>query len=181
MNKTLFLVRHCAAGGPQPDTHLTDVGHEQAILLAEWLSQFPIERIVASPYPRARQTVEPLAQRLQLPVDIDERLAERTLCETPRDDWRERIKASFLDLDICLPGGESSRVAQARGIAAIEDALSRPEQTTVLVSHGQLLTLLLNHFDESVGYHEYQQLTNPDVFRVTCGDGKAQVQRLRSP
>lgn len=74
----LLLIRHAlperieAAEGPA-DPGLTAVGHEQAALLAEYLSTEPIEAVYASPLRRATETAAPLADRLGVaPVIVDE-------------------------------------------------------------------------------------------------------------
>ena len=162
----LYLIRHCQATGQAPDAPLTPLGFEQAARLAEVLARLGIARIVASTFLRARQTVEPLAARLGLAVETDERLIERNLSPEPLDDWLDRMRASWDDLDLALPGGESSRQATARGMAAITDILSDGSLPAVIVSHGNLLSLLLHEFDGRPGFDTWQQLSNPDVFEV---------------
>lgn len=173
----LYLVRHCHATGQEPDASLTPAGAAQSERLADVLVGPGIRRIVASPFPRARQSVAPLAARLGIAVEVDDRLAERVLCGVPRDDWRERLRESFDDLDLCLEGGESSRAAMSRGAAALRDALSG-DGPVVVVTHGNLLTLLLRHLDGEAGFAAWQALTNPDVFLVTQVDGAPLVQRI---
>ncbi len=79
---TVYLVRHAKAGsrqrwdGPDDQRPLTKPGRAQADALCELLLREPIARVVSSPYVRCRQTVEPLAQQLRLPVDLSDALAE---------------------------------------------------------------------------------------------------------
>lgn len=79
---TIFLVRHGQAGnrsswdGDDRDRPLSDRGEAQAEALAELLAGRPIRRVVSSPFTRCQQTVMPLAKRLGLDVEADERLAE---------------------------------------------------------------------------------------------------------
>ena len=78
----LFLVRHADAGsrsdwaGPDRERPLSARGVRQAEGLAEQLAGRDVERLVASPFARCRQTLEPRGARLGLAVDVDERLAE---------------------------------------------------------------------------------------------------------
>lgn len=162
----LYLVRHCQSSGQEPEAPLTALGHEQAEHLAAWLLPLGITRIVSSPYLRARQSVEPLARQLGLAVETDERLVERVLSTERLDDWRARLHAAWDDLDLALPGGESSRAATARGMAAVADALADSRQPVVVASHGNLISLLLHAFDGRPGFAAWEQLTNPDVFEV---------------
>jgi 2,3-bisphosphoglycerate-dependent phosphoglycerate mutase len=162
----LYLVRHCQSSGQAPDAPLTPLGHQQAAQLAETLRPREIARIVSSPYLRACQSIEPLARQRGLPVETDERLIERVLSPEPLDDWRERLRAAWNDHDLALPGGESSRQATTRGLAALHDVLADGRRPTVVVSHGNLLSLLLHAFDGRPGFSTWEQLTNPDLFEV---------------
>lgn len=173
----LYVVRHCHAEGQRPEAPLTVEGLAQAALLGQYLTRLRIDRIVCSPFVRARQSIEPLARWSGLSVEIDARLAERVLCGTPRADWRDRLRESFDDPELCLAGGEAGRDATARGVAAVEDARARGGRP-VLVSHGNLMALILRHFDARFGFDEWQGLGTPDVFRVATVDGIARVERV---
>jgi 2,3-bisphosphoglycerate-dependent phosphoglycerate mutase len=162
----LYLVRHCQSSGQAPEAPLTAIGHQQAEQLAEVLHARGIARIVSSPYLRARQTIEPLARRLSLPLETDARLIERVLSPEPLDDWLDRLRAAWDDHDLALPGGESSRQATERGMAALEQILADPRQPAVVVAHGNLLALLLHAFDGRPGFATWEQLSNPDLFEI---------------
>lgn len=79
---TLYVLRHARAGrrsawkGDDDLRPLTKVGRRQAAGVVELLAEREITRIVSSPYVRCRQSVEPLAARLRLPVDLADALAE---------------------------------------------------------------------------------------------------------
>lgn len=66
----LYLIRH---GEPDYSTgFLTEQGEHQAQLCAERLLLSGIDEIRSSPMQRARQTAQPLAERLGLPVRIED-------------------------------------------------------------------------------------------------------------
>lgn len=66
----LYLIRH---GEPDYSTDtLTEKGKKQAELCADRLAVSGIDRIFSSPMGRARETAQPLAGRLNLPVGIEE-------------------------------------------------------------------------------------------------------------
>ena len=161
---TLYVVRHCRASGQAPEAPLTDEGRAQAERLADFLAPLAPDRIVASPFRRAIQSAEPLAARLGQEIEVDARLRERNLGDPPIADPFEQLRLSFDDVDLCLPGGESSRAALARAEAARRDLLAHGARRTVVVSHGNLIALLLGR-----GFAGWQALTNPDVFRVEAG------------
>lgn len=79
---TLYVMRHARAGrrsawkGADVQRPLTKVGRRQAVDVADRLGDLEIAQVVSSPYVRCRQSVEPLVQRLGLPVDLADELAE---------------------------------------------------------------------------------------------------------
>lgn len=160
-----LLVRHCESSGQAHDAPLTPRGSEQAEALADFLSPRPIARIVSSPYLRARQSVEPLARKLGLEIELDARLAERTLSPRPIDGWREVVARSFVDPKFSVPGGESGAETLARGLEAIRPLLESAarDRLVVIASHGQLLSLVLHSIDSGFGFAGWQALSNPDV------------------
>ncbi|MBC7527847.1 MAG: histidine phosphatase family protein [Chthonomonadaceae bacterium] len=169
MNKTLYFVRHCAASGQEPDAPLTEEGHEQAETLTKWFADKKIDLIVSSPYLRATQTITPLVQRRKIELRLDSRLEERVLCAETLTDWKEKLRATFDDPFLCFPGGESSHIATHRAVHALTPLLENDLQTIAVVTHGNLLTLILRHFDPTFGYDHWERMTNPDVY---CLDWK---------
>jgi 2,3-bisphosphoglycerate-dependent phosphoglycerate mutase len=178
MKNVIHLVRHCQATGQEPDAPLTEKGRRQAVDLAEHLEDNPIVRIVSSPYVRAVESIAPLAERLGIPVETDDRLIERVLCGAPLPDWHERLEASFIDLDLRLPGGESSRDAMARGVAAVNEIKREPGTDILVVSHGNLLTLIMKHFEDFFGYEDWERMGTPEAFRVWDMNGKPFIDRM---
>ena len=175
--KTIYIVRHCQAEGQEAGAPLTADGLVQADRLADLLADSQIERIVSSPYIRAKDSVAPLAGRLKLQVELDDRLVERVLCAGFMNDWQQHLEASFRDLDFCLEGGESSRAAMRRIVSVVDEIRRHPAETTLLATHGNIMALLLKYFDDAVGFAEWQKLTNPDVYRVTLTQ-PPRIQRL---
>jgi 2,3-bisphosphoglycerate-dependent phosphoglycerate mutase len=167
----LVLVRHAAATGQIADAPLTFEGQRQAIALADLLLSFQIERVISSPFVRAIESVAPFCKRADLDVETDSRLVERVLSVRDLPDWREHLRRSFEDLDYRLEGGESSRTAQDRGWAAVEAALTSG-QRCVVVTHGNLLALILNSLDPAVGFDFWSRLSNPDAFVLHIDDGR---------
>ncbi len=78
----VLLVRHAEAGdrhrwdGPDEERPVSDEGRQQAEALVGELADYPIDRILSSPYLRCTQTVAPLAASRGLPVEPSDDLAE---------------------------------------------------------------------------------------------------------
>jgi 2,3-bisphosphoglycerate-dependent phosphoglycerate mutase len=178
MSQTLYLVRHCQATGQEPDAPLTKVGQQQVIALAGWLCDVSIGRIISSPFIRTYQSIVPPSEHLGLTIEVDDRLVERALSLVPFDDWRERLAETFIDLDLSFGGGESSRTAMMRGISVVDQAMQQTVDPIVLVTHGNLMTLILKHFNERVGYAEWENLQNPDVYCIQVSSEGTAIERM---
>lgn len=175
----LILVRHCQAAGQQPDAPLTPVGQRQARDLAQFLSAYPVDMIVTSAYLRAQQTAQSLADRLHLSAQVDARLNERTLSPRPIDNWREVVRDSFADRDLRAPGGESANDVLGRAWPALKQRLSGSHVLPAVVTHGNLLALVLHSIDPGFRYLGWENLSNPDVYRVDVdGDAGMSFRRL---
>lgn len=78
----LYLVRHAKAGerrtweGDDVDRPLSKKGRKQAALLAKRLSKVDPPVLLSSRYARCTETLEPLAERLDTKVVVDDRLTE---------------------------------------------------------------------------------------------------------
>ena len=165
----LVLVRHAAASGQDAAAALTREGQRQASVLADLLLPLQIQRVISSPFARATESVTPFCRRANLRLETDDRLVERVLGARDLPDWREHLRRSFDDMDYRLEDGESSRTAQARGTAAVRAALATGERC-VLVTHGNLLALILRSVDATVGFDVWSGFSNPDVFGLHVGD-----------
>ncbi len=84
-----------------PDPPLTAIGHVQAATAADQLRDAGIRLIIASPYTRTLQTAAIIAQRLDLPIEIDARVRERAAfhCDigTPRDELAAQFPSLRFD------------------------------------------------------------------------------------
>jgi probable phosphoglycerate mutase len=137
----LILARHgrtvANAGGllqGRVDNPLDAVGRRQAAAQARHLGQ--IDRVVASPLRRARETAEAYGH----PVEVDERFIEldygewdgRPVGEVPAEVWA----MWSTDAEFRPPGGETLVELRHRVEAGLEDLLSEAEdRTIVVVSH----------------------------------------------
>ncbi|TKI15461.1 histidine phosphatase family protein [Bacillus wiedmannii] len=177
--KKLIVIRHCSATGQERDAELTIAGKNQANTLATFLleNQPQIDHIISSPFVRAIDSIRPYALQANLSIQEDERLAERILSDVPMDDWLQKLESTFTNIDIAFSGGESTKQATDRAISLIQDVLKLNHTTTLLVTHGNLLTLILKHFDHTIGFIEWRALTNPDICEITL-DKQCILKRL---
>jgi 2,3-bisphosphoglycerate-dependent phosphoglycerate mutase len=178
---TLYLVRHAhAEWTPDENRPLSGRGRADAERVADVLGGVPITAIYASPVRRARETIAPLAVRLGLPIHIVPDLRERALCHAPVDDFFGAVKATWSNPPFAHPGGESNAAAQRRGVAVVHKLQKRhPDERIVLATHGNLLALVLQHFDPRVDFAFWRSLTMPDIYTLhVSADSEVSVHRL---
>lgn len=174
--KTIFLIRHCQAEGQQPEAPLTLQGTIQAAALNSFFTELTAGQIISSPFKRAIDSVQPLADRMNLSIKTDARLSERVLSTDHLPDWQKKLRMTFEDESLTFKGGESSREAAGRILEVIHEL---PEdENTIIVTHGNLLSLLLKHYNPDFGYDDWSRLSNPDVYALEGTGRNMQHRRL---
>lgn len=164
----LYLARHAHADWlPDEQRPLSARGLADAERLAELLQAKPIAALYSSPAYRAYQTIAPLAARLNLPIQQVRDLRERELSATSVPNFLEAVHRTWQEPEFAFPGGESNRMAQHRGIQVVAGLVGRhPNDHIVVSTHGNLLALILQHYDSSIDVAFWQALTMPDVYQV---------------
>lgn len=114
------------------------------------LARFPITRLVSSPQVRAIETGQPVADKLGLPIEVDERLAEYDR-DLPHYIPVEQIaKENPEELQRLISGQLPSSVDEkaflARISAGIDDLVEAAghDDTVAVFSHGGVINVLLH-------------------------------------
>jgi 2,3-bisphosphoglycerate-dependent phosphoglycerate mutase len=178
MDKKIYIIRHCEAEGQPPESPLTEKGYQQAVELFEFLSEIKVDKVVTSPYLRAIQTIEPFAKELNLEIELDSRLSERVLSQDNLSDWMEKLRATFTDQELKYEGGESSKEAMNRIVEAVEDILKSNTESTVMVTHGNIMSLLIKYFNKNIGFELWKGLSNPDVYLLRSVHNEFYIERI---
>lgn len=177
--KKIYLIRHCKATGQEPSAELTNEGSETALGLVPILEKLNIDHIISSPYKRAIQTIKPFSESSKLPIIIDGNLQERVLSADPMEDWLEQLEKTFIEKDLTFSGGESSNDASRRIQQVLDDVFESKKMHRVsIVSHGNIISLLINHYDPTFGFAQWQRMKNPDVFLLEEVNGIIQIKRI---
>jgi len=157
---TVFLLRHAAHDrlgrvlcGRMPGVSLGEAGRAQAARLADRLARETVGAVYSSPLERARETAEPIAARLGLPVEVAPEIDEvafgawsgLTFAELERDPrWASWNAARAVTRP---PGGETMLEAQARAVGFVERLReTHRDGAAALVSHADLLKAVLAYF-----------------------------------
>ncbi|NBD35056.1 MAG: histidine phosphatase family protein [Chloroflexi bacterium] len=175
-----YLIRHAhAVWTPDEQRPLSLQGRADARRVAELLRRYPITQVYASPYRRAWETVAPLAEAMGLPVHEAPDLRERKLSGEPVDDFFAAVKRTWDDPTIAHPGGETNTAAQRRGVGVVQRLRAQhPTAHIALATHGNLLALVLHHYDPHVDYEFWRALTMPDIYTLELSNGEVTITRL---
>jgi broad specificity phosphatase PhoE len=158
----LIMVRHGESEGNRDrrftissEVSITELGRQQARAAAQRIAQhFAPERIISSPYRRARQTSEIIASELGLPIEIVNDLHERDLGVLKGEsyDLLRDLAGQDSGYDpkrgwLWRPeGGESYEDVRHRVSVAIDELRRRyPDQELVVVSHGGVMASMWAH------------------------------------
>jgi probable phosphoglycerate mutase len=149
----LILVRHGESEGNRerrftttPSAPLTARGREQAHAAARRIARsFQPALVIASPYARARETAEIIAQAIGLALEIEPNLFERRFGSLAGESYDVETAALAFDPIARWAwrppgGGESFEDVRAR-IAPILSRLARenPDRELIVVSHGAVM------------------------------------------
>ncbi|MCK0473179.1 histidine phosphatase family protein [Halalkalibacter sp. APA_J-10(15)] len=166
----LYFVRHAhSTYTPEELTRpLSSKGLADAKSISSILEKENIDIIMSSPYKRAVQTVEGIAQCIGKEIVIEDGFKERNLSAQPVEDFHVAITKVWEEPTFSWEGGESNIVAQKRGVKAMLKVLETYEGKNIVVgTHGNIMVLMMNYFDEQYGFHFWEGLDMPDIYKLT--------------
>lgn len=142
------------------DLPLTELGHQQALALAEKVGQLNIDLILCSPMLRARQTAAASAEKWGIPVTVDDRLIEQ---DYGIYEGVSRFDEGFLGnkrhFAFRYPGGESMMDVAHRVYALLEEVKKiHAGKNVLLVCHGGVCRLIRTYFED---------MTNEEFFHYS--------------
>jgi probable phosphoglycerate mutase len=155
--RAFVFLRHAESEGNalqylqgQVDSSLTENGIAQSARLAErWKSLgVAFDRLLCSPLLRARQTAEPVASLLGVPLEVEPLLAERKFGSLEGQPF-EQIRQMQPPVDFSAPytavggEGESQIDLYLRACQVLQKLVRLPEGRTLVVSHGAILGKLM--------------------------------------
>jgi 2,3-bisphosphoglycerate-dependent phosphoglycerate mutase len=175
MKTVIYMVRHAESPfefGQEKTRGLSPEGFEAAKRVAAYFTDVDIHYMASSSYTRASQTIQYIAEQKSLEIVEFEELIERSIkgldYKAQWEELYEGIRMSFEDLDFALEGGESTREAQMRAVPVIERLLVEQQGKNVVIgTHGNIMTIIMNYFDESYGFDFWENTSKPDIYRMT--------------
>lgn len=157
---TLFFIRH---GEPDLTVHddqlrpLTAKGTADCELVTAFLKDKQIEVALSSPYKRTVDTILPFVNRAGLQVEIIEDFRERKVDDVWIEDFNAFARKQWADFSYKLANGECLLEVQQRNIKALEKVLTQHQGKNIVVgTHGTALSTIINYYDQSYGYEDFQ-------------------------
>lgn len=182
---TIYFVRH-AHSTYTPDEFarpLSERGMHDVAEITNLLIDEGVDIVTSSPYKRAVQTVQGIADYLGQDVVVMDDLRERTLTSAPAKDFTSAMETVWKSPAFAWEGGESNVQAQSRGIEALQSLFRTYEgKNVVLGTHGNIMVLMLNYFDARYGYDFWKELDMPDLYKATFENNTLMsVEKLYKP
>jgi len=169
----VYFIRHAQSDRTYHDEFtrpLTKEGVKDSEMLSEILKDKGITHIISSPYVRALQTVEGLAEALDLKIETNEDLRERGAGKWHGDRFFDFIEKQWSDFDYRTEGGESLKEVRERNIKALEGILKKyKDETLAIGTHGTALSTIINYFYPKYSFEEFLKIADlmPLVVKMT--------------
>ena len=168
----------------QWNSDLNDLGRQQAEINADLLAGLDIEALFASPLDRTRQTAEIINQRLNLPIQLDDRIMEWDcgdwsghIYDEVAQRWPEEWAALEADrFNYRGPNCENYPDMIARAKPFLDEIRALPANRIAIVSHGMIGKVMVSILlgltpDETLEIHQANDL----VFAVSLAEDETNV------
>lgn len=187
MSTYVYMVRHGESPkleGNERTRGLTEKGSLDAHRVTDILKTEGIDTFISSPYKRAVLTIEKAADFYGKEVVIYENLKE---CMFSNEDQiisdkevYPLVKKMFANQDFTLTEGESYKDCQRRVVKVLKEILMDFQgQKIVIGTHGLVMTLMMNYFDNQYGFEFLMQTSKPDIYKLEFKDEQLMnVERL---
>lgn len=166
----IYFIRHAHSTYTRDDLQrpLSSQGLKDALQVTDIMKMEEVDFVISSPYKRAIETVEGVADYYNKEIILYDDFKERTLSSVPVDNFKEAMLQVWDNPSFFFEGGESNIVAQNRAIPAFLEILAKyPDKKIVIGTHGNIFTLIMNFFDTNYDLHFWQQLQMPDIYKCT--------------
>lgn len=158
----VYFVRHAM---PNLNNHddltreLSAEGLKDRKLVTEFLWDKEIDAIFSSPYKRAVDTIKEFADAKRMEIAFMNDFRERKVGNAWIDDFNDFCKKQWENFDFKLPDGESLYEVQKRNVNALKQIVENYKGKNIVIgSHGTALSTIINSFDNSFGYNEFNEI-----------------------
>ena len=158
----VFFIRHAEPNLTNHNDMLRELspkGMADRAFVTRFLADKDISAVLSSPYKRAVDTVADFAEKYGFEIEIDADFRERRVADGWIDNFTEFSEKQWADFDYRLEDGESLSEVQKRNIAALSRALEKYAGKNIVIgSHGTALSTIINYYDKSFGYKDFERI-----------------------
>jgi len=158
--KVIYFVRHGEAEGnvtkrfQSMETPLTEIGHQQAKIVAKRCKTLDAELLISSSMLRAKQTAEHIQKEVQLPFEESDDFIEikqatsmqgKSRVDEEGQEYILKNRKCYISNTERYEDAENYADVQARITKGLAYLASRPEEKIILTCHGALLKTIFIH------------------------------------
>lgn len=158
----VYFVRHAE---PNYNNHndalreLSEKGMEDRKLVTKFLADKNIDVVLSSPYKRAVDTVKDFADSYGIEIEIVQDFRERKVDSGWIEDFNSFTRMQWNNFAYKLSDGECLLEVQERNISALYHVIHTYAGKNMAVgSHGTALSTIINFFDPSFGYNDFEKI-----------------------
>jgi 2,3-bisphosphoglycerate-dependent phosphoglycerate mutase len=158
----IYFVRHAEPDFSNHDDltrPLTEKGKRDVELVNQFLEDKQIDIVLSSPFIRAIDTVKVFSDIINKEVQIIDGFRERKVDHCWIENFNEFSMMQWEDFEYKLKDGESLREVQNRNITSLKKVLADYQNKNIVIgSHGTALSTIINYYDPTYGYNEFNDI-----------------------
>ena len=169
----VYFIRHAEPNYKNHDDQtreLTEKGMKDRVLVTDYLKDKMIDVVLSSPYKRAVDTVKDFADKYNLHIKSVHDFRERKIDSIWIEDFQTFSRRQWADFNYKYSDGEALNEVQKRNISALNAVLMEYQNKNIVVgSHGTALSTIINYYDSSFGYDDFERIKSlmPWVVKFT--------------
>ena len=169
----VYFIRHAEPDLTVHDDEirpLTTYGEESSRKLIDDFDGINIDMFISSPYKRAIDTIKPLAESRNSSIQLVYDFRERKISGGWIENFSEFAINQWKDFNYKLPDGESLKEVQLRSTIALANILDDYSGKTIVIgTHGTSLSTIINKYDETFTYSEFEKIKTkmPWIVKMT--------------
>lgn len=168
---TVYFVRHAEVEyEPAVEDHLRPLSSDGLLKTNDIIKYFDnkqIDSVISSPYKRAVQTVQGISNKRQIEIKIYEDLRERKISSGHINDFNDFAYKQWMNHDFKFENGDSLNETRIRAIKVLEEIIKVYNSKTIVIgTHGTILSVILNHYDNNFGYEKWKAMKMPEIYKL---------------
>lgn len=172
---TLYFVRHAKVKFIEDDYNrpLSNKGKADILKVTKIFKDIKIDKLVSSPYLRAKHTIQGVADEKKLNIDCYNDLRERKVAHGFIDDFESFVRKQWENFDYKLEGGESLSEVQKRGNKVIRYLSDIYKDKSIIIgTHGTFLAVHLNYYNSKYDFEFWKGMKMPDIYKLQYNDDR---------